>query len=412
MTAPADGLLTGTTVVELASEAAALCGRLLAGMGADVILVEPPGGHPSRQHGPHVAGLDDPGETSLWWWHHQAGKRSLVLDLEDRSGTDDLARLLDGADVVLEAEPPGRLRGLGLDPEELRAARPGLVWASVTPWGTASRRSEHPVTDLILAAEGGPAWSCGYDDHTVPPVRPGGDQGYNTASVFALLGILTALVHRQASGRGQHVDVAAVAANHVSTEAATYEYLVAGRTVQRQTGRHASVHPTATTTATSADGRLLATGVPARSAAEFTMLMGWLGELGIADDFAELGLLVAGVERGGVSIRELGSDEVALAIFGAGRAALRFIASKLTADEFFVQAQHRGFPCGVVQRPGELLRDRQLQARGFPLPVWSAALGREVTYPGAPFRSDRTTWSVAAAPRVDEHRDAILGSRS
>ena len=406
------GMLAGLTVVELASELTAFCGRMLAGMGADVILVEPPGGHLSRHTPPFAEECDDPGESSLWWWHHQAGKRSLVLDLGAPADQEVLVRLIGRADVVLEAEAVGRLDTLGLSRGKLTAAHPRLIWASVTPWGTASDRSRHPVTDLTIAAEGGPAWSCGYDDHTLPPVRPGGDQSFQTASMFALLGVLTSLVHRQSSGRGQHVDVAAVAAAHVTTEAATYEWMVAGRTGRRQTGRHASVHPTAPTTATSEDGRLLATGVPARSVQEYEQLLDWLDHLGVSEEFDELGLLVAGVERGGVTIRELGSDEVALAIFGAGREAMTFIASKMAADDFFAEAQRRGFPCGVVKRPDELLADRQLQARGFPVPVWSAPLGREVLYPGAPFRSDRATWSVSAAPRLDEHRAQILVSLS
>ena len=404
------GLLSGIVVVELASEMAAFCGRMLASMGADVILIEPPGGHPSRHIPPMAGGLDDPGENSLWWGHHQAGKRGLVLDLGTPADAGVLERLIDRSDVVLEAEEPGGLEAMGLSRDELCSARPHLVWASVTPWGTASDRSRHAVTDLTIAAEGGPAWSCGYDDHSLPPVRPGGDQCYQTASMFALLGILTSLVRRQASGRGQHVDVAAVAAAHVTTEAATYEWLVAGRTVQRQTGRHASVHPTAPTMATSADDRLIATGVPPRSAEEYARLLEWLDDLDVSDGFDELGLLVAGFERGGVTIRELGSDELALAIFGAGREAITYIASKMTADDFFVEAQRRGFPCGIVKHPDELLQDRQLQARGFPVPVWNSALDREVLHPGAPFRSDRTEWSVAAAPRLDEHRLAILGA--
>lgn len=406
----ATGLLAGVTVVELASELAASCGRMLAGMGAEVILVEPPGGHPCRHTPPFAEELDDPGENSLWWWHHQAGKRSVVLDLGTPADNDVLDRLISRADVVLEAEAPGHLDALGVSRDELCAAHPRLVWASVTPWGTMSDRSRHPVTDLTIAAEGGPAWSCGYDDHTLPPVRPGGDQSYQTASMFALLGILTSLVQRQSSGRGQHVDVAAVAAAHVTTEAATYEWLVAGRTVQRQTGRHASVHPTTPTMATSADGRLIATGVPPRSVEEYEQLLDWLDNLGVSDEFDELGLLVAGIDRGGVTIRELGSDEFALAIFGAGREAMMFIASKMTADDYFAEAQRRGFPCGIVKRPDELLSDPQLQARAFPVPVWSPGLGREILHPGAPFRSDRTVWSVTGAPRLDEHRDEILGS--
>lgn len=404
------GLLSGITVIELASELAAFSGRMLAGLGADVILIEPPGGHPARHHLPLADEVDDPGEDSLWWWHNQAGKRGVVLELDSSADLEVLGRLLDRADVVLEAEEPGVLEAVGVSREELLLAHPRLVWASVTPWGTASARSRHPVTDLTIAAEGGPAWSCGYDDHTLPPVRPGGDQSYQTASMFALLGVLTALVQREASGRGQHVDVAAVAAAHVTTEAATYEWLVAGRTVQRQTGRHASTYPTVPTTATSADGRLISTGVPPRSVAEFEQVLRWLDDLGARDEFDELGLLVAGIDRGGVTMRELGSDEVALAIFGAGREAIRFIAARMTADGFLLEAQRRGFACGVVAHPHELFADRQLQARGFPTALWSAALGREVLYPGAPFLSDRTAWSVGAVPRLDEHRQEILGT--
>lgn len=404
----ATGLLSGVIVVELASDLAAFAGRMLAGLGADVLLVEPPGGHPSRQHLPLAHEVEDPSQASLWWWHHQAGKRSIVLDLDRSVDVGVLRRLLDRADVVLEAEAPGDLEAKGLSREELRSVHPGLVWASVTPWGVGSARSRHPVTDLTIAAEGGPAWSCGYDDHSLPPVRPGGDQSYQTASMFAVLGILTALVRRDASGEGQHVDVAAVAAAHVTTEAATYEWLLGGRTVQRQTGRHASTHPTVPTTATSADGRLISTGVPPRTVAEFEEIVGWLDEIGRRDDFDELGLLIAGIERGGVTMRELGSDPVALAIFGAGREAIRFIAATMTADRFFLEAQRRGFPCGVVRRPHEVLTDRHLQARGFPTPVRSAVLDREVLYPGAPFRSNGAAWSVGAAPRVDEHRREIL----
>lgn len=405
------GLLSGVTVIELASDLAAFAGRMLAGLGADVILVEPPGGHPARHHLPLASEVDDAGEASLWWWHHQAGKRSIVLDLDRPSEVEVLHRLFDRADVLLEAEEPGALEARGLSRQAMRSAHPHLVWASVTPWGLDSARSRHPVTDLTIAAEAGPAWSCGYDDHTLPPVRPGGDQSFQTASMFALLGILTALVQRETSGRGQHVDVSAVAASHVTTEAATYEWLVAGRTVQRQTGRHASVHPTVPTTATSADGRLISTGVPPRETKEFEEILRWLDDLSARDDFDELGLLLAGIERGGVTMRELGSDPVALAIFGAGREAIRFIAARMTADRFFLEAQRRGFACGVVTSPDELLGDRQLQARGFPTAVHSAALGRDVLHPGAPFGSSRTAWSVGPSPRLDEHREEVLGAR-
>ena len=86
------------------------------------------------------------------------------------------ATLAAGADIVLEGEPPGSLADLGLDHDALRADHPELIWVSVTPFGRATSRANDPATDLTLLAGGGPVWNCGYDDHTIPPVRGGGNQ--------------------------------------------------------------------------------------------------------------------------------------------------------------------------------------------------------------------------------------------
>ena len=97
--------LTGFRVVELASERIAFAGKLLADMGADVILVEPPGGDPARSYPPF---LDDvPGaERSLWWWHYNTSKRGVTLDLDSAEGAAQFKELVASADIVLESEPP------------------------------------------------------------------------------------------------------------------------------------------------------------------------------------------------------------------------------------------------------------------------------------------------------------------
>ena len=106
---PRPGPLYGLEVVELASEHAAWAGKLLADLGAEVTLVEPPGGHATRSIGPF---LDDrPGpERSLWWWHHHTSKNGVVLDLDIPAGVELLGRLVGRCDIVLEAEQPGTPR--------------------------------------------------------------------------------------------------------------------------------------------------------------------------------------------------------------------------------------------------------------------------------------------------------------
>ncbi len=116
-------------VVELASEHGALAGKILADLGAEVVVVEPPGGHRSRQFGPFYDDVPDP-ERSLWWWFYNTGKQSVVLDLVEPDGATLFRSLVRSSDLVLECEPPGRLADVGLDyqafADEERARRVGV----------------------------------------------------------------------------------------------------------------------------------------------------------------------------------------------------------------------------------------------------------------------------------------------
>ena len=138
------GPLVGLRVVELASEQAAFAGKLLAGLGAEVTLVEPPGGAPMRWYEPFVDDVVDP-QRSLWWWHYQAGKIGATVDLDDPAGAEEFRRLCASADVVLEGEPPGRLDALGLDAAQLRDGHDELIWVSVTPFGRDNPRAARAV---------------------------------------------------------------------------------------------------------------------------------------------------------------------------------------------------------------------------------------------------------------------------
>ena len=103
MSAPSQAL-AGVRVIEISNERIAFAGKLLANMGADVILVEPPGGDPARGYPPFVD--DQPGpERSLWWWHYHTSKKGVVLDLETPEGRAGFEQLAVGADILLESSP-------------------------------------------------------------------------------------------------------------------------------------------------------------------------------------------------------------------------------------------------------------------------------------------------------------------
>jgi crotonobetainyl-CoA:carnitine CoA-transferase CaiB-like acyl-CoA transferase len=407
--AAAPGPLAGIRVVELASEWSAYAGKLLADLGAEVVLVEPREGAPMRDYAPFAG--DEPGsESSLWWWHYQTSKRGVTLDLQEAQDRALFVRLVANAHLVLEGETAGHLAEKGIDHPTLRALDPALIWVSITPFGRTAPGASEPATDLTLLASGGPVWSCGYDDHALPPVRGGGNQALHTGGLHAVASALAAVLHQQMGGEGQHVDVSLHAAANVTTEEATFRWLVAGETVQRQTGRHASPHATMPTMVPDVDGQPVNTGAPPRLPAEFEALLAWLADLELREQFAESFLLELGVERGGVDVAVLSEDAEAQAIYGAGREALILIAGQLRGYDYFVEGQRRGLATSVIHAPEDVLDDPHFIARGFPTPVYEESLGRAVVHPGAPIAFGGSPWRIRArAPRLGEHNAAVLG---
>jgi crotonobetainyl-CoA:carnitine CoA-transferase CaiB-like acyl-CoA transferase len=401
------GALHGIRVVELASEVCAWAGKLLADMGADVILVEPPGGDATRAYGPFLD--DEPGpDRSLHWWHHHTSKRGIVLDLSTEEGRATLRRLIATADVLVESETAGSFAALRLDPD-LGSINPRLIHCAITPFGRSGPRRDELATDLTVIAAGGVAWMNGWDDHTLPPVRPLGNHGFAMGCHYGVLSILTALLNRSVSGLGQSIDVSLHAAANVTTESGSYSWLVAGQTVQRQTGRHANPTPTSPTQVLCADGRYVNTGVPPRKPEEFGRLLQWLRDLGLEDELPEAVFLQMGAERTSIDLGLIGADDEITAIFGAGREAMAFIASRLTAMEFFAGAQGAGLAAGAVLSPDEAYEDPHLRARGFQVEVEHPELGRTVRYPGAPWAFQRGGWRISRrAPRLGEHTDEVL----
>src|SRR6476620_3148460 len=122
------GPLAGIRVVEYADEQAEYCGLALAGLGAEVIKVEPPGGSSTRRIGPFYQDREDP-ERSLFFWQYNRGKRSIVLDLRQRDDRERFRALVATADILLESTPRGELQALGLGGDALLKEFPTLIVA-------------------------------------------------------------------------------------------------------------------------------------------------------------------------------------------------------------------------------------------------------------------------------------------
>jgi crotonobetainyl-CoA:carnitine CoA-transferase CaiB-like acyl-CoA transferase len=176
------------------------CGRILADLGANVVKVEKPdGGDDVRKGGTMSLAGDSPQFHAL-----NRNKRSLAIDLHDPRGKELLLRLVDKADVLLENFRPGTMERLGLGFETVHARNPRLVYCSISGFGQTGPYRERGGFDLVAQGMSGLMSMTGYPD--MPPAKVGVPVTDLSAGMFGALGILAALMSRERTGEGQHVD--------------------------------------------------------------------------------------------------------------------------------------------------------------------------------------------------------------
>jgi crotonobetainyl-CoA:carnitine CoA-transferase CaiB-like acyl-CoA transferase len=224
--------LTGVRVLDLAGGVAGgYCSKLLADLGADVILVEPPTGDACRWLGPFPGDREDPECSGLFLSLH-AGKRSVVADLSRPEDQALVRRLIGDADLLLTAEQPAVLAGCGLDPDRLREEQRRLVHVSITHHGVTGPYRDWQGDEITDYAMGG-YLSFGGDPDRGPLMVPG-YQAQHHAGMQGAIAALVALAERDRSGLGQFVDVSAVeamlSAHSWTSVAWSHEGQVMGRT--------------------------------------------------------------------------------------------------------------------------------------------------------------------------------------
>lgn len=194
-----DGLaLAGLRVVDFSQGVAGpLCGMQLGDLGADVIKVEPPAGDWLREVPPFQGG-----EGALFLQLNR-NKRGITLDLKSDAGRAFARRLIASADVVIEGYRPTVMARLGLDYAVVGEDHPTLIYCSISGHGTSGPLADVPATEIDVQAAVGANRHLGRPDG--PPVRFGYDQASASAGMTGVQGILTALLWRDRTGRGQHV---------------------------------------------------------------------------------------------------------------------------------------------------------------------------------------------------------------
>ncbi|TMA92941.1 MAG: CoA transferase [Deltaproteobacteria bacterium] len=198
------GALSGVRVLDLTGRMGGYCGLLLANLGAEVILIEPPAGDPMRREGPFKGGHFDP-EQSLSFAAYHTNKRGVVLNLENDQDRESFRALVRHADVLIEDKPAGHLDRLELGYDALQSINPALVMISITGFGQSGPYRDFKSPNIVAFAMGGLMNLCGHPGRA--PLMGPCDVAYHLGSVHAAFGTLVALFNRRTSGRGEHVDV-------------------------------------------------------------------------------------------------------------------------------------------------------------------------------------------------------------
>lgn len=202
--------LDGVRVLDLTRVfAGPIAGRTLSDLGADVVKVEPPDGDVTRLWGHKTAGL------STYFTQQNCGKRNVCVDLNHPDGPELVARLADEADIVLENFRPGVMKRFGLDWEALSARKPSLIMLSISGFGQEGPESQRAAYASIVHAEAGILPAPIGDE--MPP-----DLELSAADVLSgmhgVIGVLAALRTRDATGVGQHIDMAMIDAMTFSAD--------------------------------------------------------------------------------------------------------------------------------------------------------------------------------------------------
>jgi crotonobetainyl-CoA:carnitine CoA-transferase CaiB-like acyl-CoA transferase len=374
------GPLKGIKVIELAQiMAGPTCGMLLADMGADVIKVEKlPGGDDTRSYTePSIQG-----EPAAFMMLNR-NKRGMAVNLKAPGGLEVVKKLLAGADVVTENYRKGTLEKLGLGYDVLEKLNPRLVYCAVSGYGRTGPYADKGGFDLIAQGFAGLMSITG--EPGGPPVKSGTSVADINAGIFAALGIVSALLARATTGRGQMVDTSLMEAAIQQTYWQSAIYFATGVNPGPSGSAHILTAPYQAFP--TADGWI---NVGGANQANWERIVKVIGRPGLAADPRFL--------TNGDRMRNLAA---LTPLVGE-----RFKTRK--SAEWIADLEAAGVPVGPVNRIGDMLADPQVAAREMVVEVDHPRAGRMKTL-GLPIKFSATPGSIGrAAPVLGQHTREIL----
>lgn len=378
--------LHGIRVIELARILAGpWAGQLLADLGADVIKVESPdGGDDTRKWGPpFVEGQDGENLSAAYYHSCNRGKRSIAVDFSSPEGAETVRKLVRSADVVIENFKLGGLKKYGLDYETLKAENPRLIYCSITGFGQTGPYAARAGYDFIVQGMSGLMSITG-------PAR-GEPQKVGVAvtdiftGLYSVIAIQAALRHAEATGHGQHIDMALLDTQMGVLANQNLNYLVSGKPPVQMGNAHPNISPYEVLPVK--DGHfILAVG----NDGQFRKFCGVVGLHDCANhpDFSTNAARVA--NRDALRARML----PALAVFDQ--------------DALLAALEKEGVPASPINNIGQAFADPQAIARGMQLDLGDAQ-GNALPSVRTPIMLSETPLTYERpSPRLGEHTAEIL----
>ena len=371
----ARGPLHGVKVLDLSRILAGpTCTQLLGDLGASVLKIENPGsgGDDTRQWGPpYVMDGAEPTDLSGYFMAANRNKRSVAVDIATEAGQAQIRRLASMADIVIENFKPGGLAKYGLDAATMLAAHPRLVYCSISGYGQTGPNRDKPGYDLMAQGFGGIMSLTGDPDGQ--PVKVGVGIADVMCGMYACVGILAALRHAEATGEGQHIDLALVDSQIAWTINEGVNTRLTGAAPVRRGNDHPNIVPYGVYE--TADGHVI---VAVGNDAQFSRFCGLfgLGDLPADPRFATNPARIANraalAERLEPALRAHPTDEVVARMEGA----------KISV--------------GPVQTMPEVFASEQAQARGMALDMEGGGLRLPLI--GNPLKLSRTPVTYRSPP--------------
>ncbi len=362
--------------------------QLLGDMGADVIKVERPVvGDDTRAWGPPYVTTADGEVTreSAYYMCTNRNKRSIAVDMADPEGAETLRRLAEKADVVIQNFKVDGLKKYGLDYESLKGRNPALVYCSISGFGQTGPNRDKPGYDLLAQGYGGMMSLTGEPEGE--PVKVGVGIADIMCGMYASNAILAALRHRDATGEGQHIDIALVDTQIAWLANEGVNYLASGQAPKRRGNQHPNIVPYQVFEC--ADGHVI---VAAGNDGQFARFAALIGMPELAKD-----------ERFTLNTARLENREVLIALLSARL-------KQMEKGALVAAMEANNVPGGEINTVPEVFATDQVAARemkiSMPHPL--AAKGH-VDLIGNPVKFSATPVSYRQCPPIcGEHTDEIL----